>query len=436
MRWFGWLRRKGRADTTFEEDDYSFEPKLVGEPASAPRRPGEAALKFHGGRDSAARTKLRTAFTPSQPISDLGMFAGRRELMASAIRAIEDQQLHVVLYGERGIGKTSMLHMLTHLGRQAGYVVRYSSCGEDSRFSDTFRAVARDIPLIYHHDIDPTSERAEEGGSLSDLAPEGDLSVAEVTELFAKLVGARVIVILDEFDRSDAAEFRPKVAQLIKGLSDRAARVQLVIAGVADNLLELIEHLPSIRRNIFGLPVTTMTDRELAELIRVGAEASGIGFGADVVARIVHVAHGSPYLANLIAQHAGIAALDRGDASVMLDDVALAIRRAAAEMEQRLTPQLLHDLSRIKLPAMAALLDELADEALGHGGRIAAGGDDAGWEQSERLRMLQKLEADFHVLRATPNRPDGGYEFQEDGLAPYLWLKHKAATHAAAAPAG
>lgn len=428
MRWFGWLRRKGRADTTFEDIDDSFTLDQGGEAAGAsPRRgAGEAGLRFHGGRDSAARTKLRTAFTPSQPVSDLSMFAGRRELMASAIRAIEDQQLHVVLYGERGIGKTSMLHMLTHLGRQAGYVVRYSSCGEDSRFSDTFRAVARDIPLIYHDDIDPTSERAEEGGSLSDLAPDGELSVAEVTELFAKLVGARVIVILDEFDRSNAAEFRPKVAQLIKGLSDRAARVQLVIAGVADNLLELIEHLPSIRRNIFGLPVTSMTDQELGELIRAGAEASGIGFGADVVARIVHVAHGSPYLANLIAQHAGIAALDRGAGAVTLDDVALAIRRAAAEMEQRLTPQLLHDLSRIKLPAMAGLLEELADEALGHGGRIAAGSDDAGWEQSERLRMLQKLETDFHVIRATPNRPDGGYEFEEDGLAPYLWLKHKA----------
>ena len=40
-----------------------------------------------------------------------------------------------------------------------------------------------------------------------------------------RLVGTRVLVILDEYDRVVDVNFRREVAELIKNLSDRAARV-------------------------------------------------------------------------------------------------------------------------------------------------------------------------------------------------------------------
>ena len=95
---------------------------------------------------SQVRMRLRTAFTPSQPVSDVRKFAGRTEVLKTLIRSIEDQQLHVVLYGERGIGKTSLLHVLAELSRKARYFVRYTSCGEGSDFSEIFRTIAGDIP--------------------------------------------------------------------------------------------------------------------------------------------------------------------------------------------------------------------------------------------------------------------------------------------------
>ena len=54
----------------------------------------------------ADRGRLSTAFTPSQPISDLRGFVGREQIFGKLIRAIEDQRMHLVIYGERGIGKT------------------------------------------------------------------------------------------------------------------------------------------------------------------------------------------------------------------------------------------------------------------------------------------------------------------------------------------
>lgn len=429
MRWFGWLRRKTDEDSWYEDE--ANEPESVIEAHFATPEPSFGNLsvrqkkpRFHSGREGFVRARIRTAFTPSQPVSDPAMFAGRTELMQTAIRAIEDQQLHLVLYGERGIGKTSMLHVLADLAREAGYIVRYASCGEDSGFSETFRAIARDIPLLYHHDIDPTSERAEQGGSLSDLAPDDELTAAQISELFAKLVGARAIIILDEFDRSEPTQFRRRVAELIKGLSDRSAPVQLVIGGVASNLNELVEHLPSIKRNVLGLPVATMAEEEIADLIRIGSEVSRIAFSPDVVQELNGAAHGSPYLATLLAQHAGLTALDANRSFVSKHDVHAAIERAAAEMGQRFSPQLLYDLERVKPPAIMNILYELADEALDNGGYIDAPeiGEFA-VEPMERARMLQKLEGEYQLIRPTPQRPGGGYEFREDGLASYLWLR-------------
>ncbi len=70
-----------------------------------------------------ARMKLLEAFTPSQPVGDRKRFAGRTEILTHLIRAIEEQRLHTVLYGSRGLGKTSVLHVLAQAARDARYLV-------------------------------------------------------------------------------------------------------------------------------------------------------------------------------------------------------------------------------------------------------------------------------------------------------------------------
>src|SRR6185503_4269167 len=49
-----------------------------------------------GDRFAAIRSKLRHAFTPSQPVADRRMFAGREGVLRTIIGSIEDQRLHVV----------------------------------------------------------------------------------------------------------------------------------------------------------------------------------------------------------------------------------------------------------------------------------------------------------------------------------------------------
>jgi Cdc6-like AAA superfamily ATPase len=282
------------------------------------------------------RRRLRDAFTPSQPVNDRNRFAGRVSLLTDLIRAIEDERLHVVLYGQRGIGKTSMLHVLTQAASEARYRVAYVSCGAGSSLDETFRAISRSVPLLFHADYGPTSLEGERGDTFADLLGPTPVTTRGASDLMAKVTGTRLIVMLDEFDRVESAEFRRAIAEFIKNLSDRLARVQLVIAGVAENLTELLSYTPSIQRALFTVEAPPMSTAETRQLVELGEQVAGLRFEHEAVSAITDSAAGLPYLTSLLSHHAALAALDDGRLQVMRKDVAAALDRAVDELGGRL----------------------------------------------------------------------------------------------------
>ena len=218
MGWQNWFSSRKKNIDAMDQDHGELVPRLsIGrnrdrQDDKLPRFQGTAGdqIRSTGKRTALDRVRfhLRNAFTPSQPVLSHRMFAGRTEVLKTLIRSIEDQRLHVVLYGDRGIGKTSLLHILAQLAKDARYIVRYASCGEETDFSDLMRAIATDIPLLYHSDYAPTSSEIESGRSLADLLPPGTLTVPQISDLFAKISNTRILIILDEFDRAHSPAFR------------------------------------------------------------------------------------------------------------------------------------------------------------------------------------------------------------------------------------
>ena len=393
-------------------------PRFSGTATDQPRAPSGSALEK-------ARNALGVVFTPSQPVSDQDLFAGRNELLATIIRSVEHQKMHAILYGERGIGKTSLLHILALLARDARYVVRYATCGEDAEFSEIFLPILRDIPLLYHADTDPTSAETEEGRTFADLVPAGGLSVPQLSDLLAKVSHTRVLIILDEFDRARSATFRRAIAELIKNLSDRSARVQLVVAGVAANLSELIEHIPSIRRNIAGIQVPVMSAAEIDELISIAEGHCGVIFDADARTYITVIASGSPYLASLLGQHAGLAAVDRGALSVGRDDVATAVDQVAREFRYRVSSSSRHQAEKAKADGEGLEIGRLAWLTLTAGGRLEPDSvaSLAGSTTDEAVVRLRSLAARHALVEQIPDDPAGAFRFREEAVPVLLWME-------------
>jgi Cdc6-like AAA superfamily ATPase len=371
------------------------------------------------------RMKLLESFTPSQPVSDRKRFAGRLDVLTAVIRAIEEQRLHVVVYGERGLGKTSVMHVLTQAARDARYLVVYVSCGADSNFDEVFRTIAAHIPMLFHSAVGPTSPDVEKGKTLADTLPATVISPRIASDILAKIVGTRVVVVLDEFDRSLSEEFRQNIAELIKNLSDRLVRVQLVIAGVARNLTELLEHIPSIQRNIFALQVPWMPPAEIRLLIKNGGELCDLVFDEAAEDAIVSAAHGSPYLATLLGHHAGLSALDDQRTRIGSADVLAAIASAILEFYGRMSGRIRSQLKIYAAQDKASLLGIIAGVSLLSNGSFRKEDLWASTISAESARRCEDAIGD--LMRAglllESNLEEGHlYRFSEDGIAAYLWL--------------
>jgi hypothetical protein len=359
---------------------------------------------------SEGRRKLARAFPLAQPIASLRQFAGRRELLANAIRAIEERRLHLVLFGDRGIGKTSLLNVIALLAEDARYQVRYSSCSEGSNFDQTFRAIARDMPLLYHRGSDPTSDQVESGKTLADLLDERPVTPSVFSEILEGVAGTRLLIILDEFDRVESSDFRRSVAELIKNLSDRGSRAQILIGGVGPNLAELIRHIPSIRRSLLGVHVGKMPDEEIDEILSIGTAISKLPFAAASRRVLIHAANGSPYLTNLFAHQATSRAIDRHLGEVPLSAVQDSLSETLTGIRQRLDKLALAQLDALESTLSEADARRIARYAM-HNFNVL--------ESADSILLKAKLAV---RLDASWSDAEGNFVFRDDSVPLALWL--------------
>lgn len=56
---------------------------------------------------------LQSIFRPSAPIDDRRMFLGRETQLSKTLATVQTVGQHGVVYGERGVGKTSLAYMTT-----------------------------------------------------------------------------------------------------------------------------------------------------------------------------------------------------------------------------------------------------------------------------------------------------------------------------------
>src|SRR5438445_1453592 len=94
---------------------------------------------------------LEKSFTPHKPIQLRDQIAGRIGLIQRAMDSLNTEGLQPMLYGERGVGKTSVARVLAVIAedpaRTNGVRSIYVVCDSATSFASAWASVAAEVPV-------------------------------------------------------------------------------------------------------------------------------------------------------------------------------------------------------------------------------------------------------------------------------------------------
>jgi Cdc6-like AAA superfamily ATPase len=274
-------------------------------------------------------------FTPTAPIDERSLFAGRTQQLRQILDAVHQKGQHAIVFGERGVGKTSLANVLrTFLSIPTGESIltpRYNCSGVDT-LESIWRNMLADIQMSVPG-VGFEAQPRPQPYNFADLLPE-QLSPDAIRRSVGTLAKSVVpIFIIDEFDRLPK-DVRRAFADIIKSLSDHAVPATMILVGVADSVDQLIEEHQSIERALVQVHMPRMSAGEIAEIVDKGLARLGLEIEQDARERIVLLSQGLPHYTHLIALHAVREAIDGGQRIVTVDTVNGSIIKAMGGVQQ------------------------------------------------------------------------------------------------------
>jgi Cdc6-like AAA superfamily ATPase len=280
--------------------------------------------------------EVSRVFTPTAPVDEAALFSGRHAQLRAVIDAVNQKGQHAILYGERGVGKTSLANVLTNFLEGFGVTVAATrvNCDTDDTFETLFDKAFRDLQLVYNKPslgFQPGGEKeVRDARALLDGAYSPD-NVRRALSIISNYMVP--VIILDEFDRLPEATKR-NVADAVKSLSDHGVGATIIMVGVADTIGELIAEHASIERAMVQVHMPRMSSQEIAEIIDKGLNRLGMTVDDDAAQVVVELSQGLPHYTHHICLHASRAALEEEKTNVERSHVDKAIDRAVQSAQQ------------------------------------------------------------------------------------------------------
>lgn len=288
---------------------------------------------------------LHSTFFPGQQIEDPKWFAGRKFDLERALKALCRDGSSIIVYGERGVGKSSFVEMIKLIAsgdchllykydyhkiyppEKLKYKIAYVECDEDTNTTAKVLQRLLTSPLGIKKIINSKLEKLE--STIKDKITLDFLKVFSYTteeesketrielkeesifEIFSNIVltisheilnnGEGLLLVIDEFDRIQDSS---KISSLIKTLSKN--KTKFLISGIAESYEELLSGHQSVIRQLFEgrINIQVMNEDEIKDLFKLVESNSknALLFNEGFIKEVINKSQGFPYYVQLFGQ--------------------------------------------------------------------------------------------------------------------------------------
>ena len=246
---------------------------------------------------------LGQVFSPTSPIQERDFFFGRINQLEKIADAINENGQHAILYGERGVGKTSLANIMsksyTNLypvkitcDRQDTFKTLWERAFESIQFSKTTTGLGFNSQQV--------TEIISLKGQIENIP---NLRANQLVNIFNSFGNFKTLFIFDEFDNIHNEKIRAAFADLIKSLSDNNTSSTIVLVGIADNIESLIGNHQSLERCLKQVKMPRMKSEEGTEIIVNGLRKLEIKIEQKIIDKIIEFSSGFPHYIHLLCKY-------------------------------------------------------------------------------------------------------------------------------------
>ena len=274
---------------------------------------------------SVLRLECEQVFTPGTPIKESDLFAGRANQISKLTQRIRAPGMHAVVFGERGVGKSSLVNVFKFIADQNASRINYIRVAGVA--ADTFSSLFMKVFKRFGY-VDTEGRESRYSDNYEGRAITSD-DVLIVMEKFPAT--ATPIIVIDEFDKISSKDVKSEVAETIKLLSDERVNATFFVVGIADSVSQLIEGHESLGRAVAQVEMPRMSDAEIIDVLRPRIKKLGLRIDMDALWDCVFLSKGLPFYAHLIGLHAAQTCCDEKKSVISRDIVKKSQDRAISD---------------------------------------------------------------------------------------------------------
>jgi archaellum biogenesis ATPase FlaH len=275
-------------------------------------------MSIPGVTDERLMKVLAENLTPSDSIKTPERLFGREKNLTTVSRALNSPGRQIFVYGDRGVGKTSLALTAAHLYAASSSPPIYVMCSSSGTFSEVIHAIGNQSIAIKDR-----VERAASGGGFnfnlpggaggigytrgtkaapSIAAPQSLNEALDVIRYVASKREGKTVIVIDEMERLQSAAEKDKFAEFIKNIPEVGEKVRFIFCGIAYDVTELLQAHPSAGRILETVRLERLRHNDLWLILTRVAEQLGVEVQREALIRTSQISDGFPHYVHLIGE--------------------------------------------------------------------------------------------------------------------------------------